>query len=334
MKRFRRITACIMTIICAVSIFGCTTSTADSDKIVLIMSDVQEGTHPTALSCDKFAQLVKEKSKGRIVVEVYHGDQLGTEAEQAEQVSVGGIDLARISTNILATYNDDLKALQALYLYSSDEQMWRMLNGEIGNSFLNSETMKRNGITGLTWYSGGSRNFYNNVKEITKPEDLKGLTIRVNTDSMVAFLEKCGATPKNVAYNDIFNSISSGAIQGAENNWPSYISTKHYEVAKYITVDEHTRIPEMIVASTESMSKLSASDQELIHQCAVETTQFQREKMAEYDQKAIKTAEESGCKVTYLTEAQVKAFQDAATAVNEKVSSKYISIINKIKAVQ
>ena len=334
MKKCKKIPALLLMIVCTVSMLGCSTSSASKDTIILIMSDVQEGTHPTAISCDKFAQLVKDKSKGRSIVEVYHGDQLGTESEQAEQVSVGGIDLARISSNVLASYNDELKALQALYLYSSDEQMWRMLNGDIGNSFLNSETMKKNGITGLTWYSGGSRNFYNNTKEITKPEDLKGLTIRVNTDSMVAFLEKCGATPKNVAYNDIYNSISSGAIQGAENNWPSYISTKHYQVAKYITVDEHTRIPEMIVASTESMSKLSAADQELIRQCAVETTQFQREKMAEYDNEAIKTAEEAGCKITYLTDSQVKAFQDAATEVNEKVSAKYINTINKIKAVK
>ena len=141
----------------------------------------------------------------------------------------------------MAAYYDDIKAFQALYLYSSEDDMWKVLDGEIGNEFLKAQQLKDNGLEGLCWVSGGSRNFYNNVRPITSPEDLAGLTLRVNTDSMFAFLESCGAKGVNVSYNDIYNSIEAGTIDGAENNWPSYISTGHYKVAPYITVDEHTR---------------------------------------------------------------------------------------------
>lgn len=328
MKKRVFLVALVLTFILAFT--GCGSK---DDVTTLIMADVQEGDHPTALACDEFAKLVKEKTDGRIEVEVYHGQTLGTEAEQIAQVTVGGIDFVRVSSPV-ATYYDDIKAFQALYLYGSEDDMWKVLDGQIGTEFLKAQELEDNGIEGLCWFSGGSRNFYNDVKPVTCPEDLNGLTIRVNTDSMFAFLEKCGAKGVNVSYGDIYNAIKDSTIDGAENNWPSYISTGHYEVAPYITVDEHTRIPEMIAASTETMNSLSKQDQEIIRECALEVSKLQRQWMQEYDEKAIKQAEEAGCQITYLTEAQVARFQDVAAPVNEQVSAKYIDIINRIKAAQ
>lgn len=328
MKKRIFLVGIIMTLMFAFT--GCGSS---QEVTTLIMADVQEGQHPTALACDEFAELVSKKTNGRIKIEVYHGQTLGTEAEQIAQVTVGGIDFVRVSSPI-STYYDDIKAFQALYLYGSEDDMWKVLDGSLGDEFLKSQKLKDNGIEGLCWISGGSRNFYNDVKEISSPEDLKGLTIRVNTDSMFAFLEKCGAKGINVSYGDIYNAISDGTIDGAENNWPSYISTGHYQVAPYITVDEHTRIPEMIVASTATMNKLSAADQEIIRECAKEAGLLQRQWMQEYDEKAIKEAEAAGCKITYLTKDQVAKFQSMAEPVNQQVSAKYMSIINRIKDAQ
>lgn len=310
---------------------GC--GSKDEDVVTLIMADVQEGEHPTALACDKFAELVKQRTGGKVVIEVYHGSTLGTEAEQIAQATVGGIDFVRVSSP-LSAYFDDIKAFQALYLYSNDDDMWKVLDGTIGNEFLKSQELKNNGLEGLCWVSGGSRNFYNNVKPITGPEDLAGLTLRVNTDSMFALLESCGAKGINVSYNDIYNAIEAGTIDGAENNWPSYISTGHYKVAPYITVDEHTRIPEMIVASTEAMSRLTSEQQQIVRECAQEAGKLQRQWMQEYDEKAIKQAEEAGCTITYLTKEQAAKFQSIAEPVNEKASAKYMAVIKRLKAAQ
>lgn len=328
MKKRIFLTGIIMTFI--FSLCGCGSKQATT---TLIMADVQEGTHPTALACDEFARLVNEKTDGRIEIEVYHGQILGTEAEQIAQVTVGGIDFVRVSSPV-STYYDDIKAFQALYLYGSEDEMWKVLDGQLGTEMLKSEELSSNGIEGLCWISGGSRNFYNDVKPITCPDDLKGLTLRVNTDSMFAFLEKCGAKGVNVSYGDIYNAISDGTIDGAENNWPSYISTGHYKVAPYISVDEHTRIPEMIVVSTETMSKLSQQDQQIIRECATEAGRLQRQWMQEYDQEAIKQAEEAGCQITYLTQEQVAQFQSVAESVNADVSANYIDTINRIKSAQ
>ncbi len=304
------------------------------ETITLIMAENQVSPHPTALSSDKFAELVKQRTNGRIIIEVYHGEVLGNEDEYTQQVAAGGIDFARVSTPKLVQYDSRLQAFQSLYLYSSEDAMWENLEGSFGDSFLKADNLKENGIEGLCWISGGARNFYNNKKVIESPEDIAGLTLRVNTTAMFGFLEKCGAKGVNVSYGDIYSSIKAGDIDGAENNWPSYISTGHYEVAKYITVDEHTRVPEMIVASVETMNSLSASDQEIIRECAKEAGELQRKWMKEYDEDAIKIAEESGCTITYLTEEQVKKFQDISTSVNEKTNADNIDIINEIKRLQ
>jgi tripartite ATP-independent transporter DctP family solute receptor len=304
------------------------------DGEIFIMADVQEPGHPTADSCDRFAEIVKEKTDGRVVIEVYHGSTLGAEADQVKQVTVGGIDFARVSTSPLSTYYDDLKAFQALYLFKNTEQMWRVLDGDIGTSMLHSQELTDNGIEGLCWFSGGSRNFYNNKKEIHSPSDLSGLTLRVNTDSMFSFLDACGANGINIAYNDILNSINSGVIDGAENNWPSYISTNHYTAAQYLTVDMHTSIPEMIIASSKAKERMSEEDWQTVQECALEISQYQRKALDDYDAEAIKTAQDSGCTITYLTDDEMSAFSQAAQTVNNEINAKYIDLITVIQNVE
>lgn len=289
-----------------------------SETVTLLMADVQVGEHPTAIACDKFAEMVTKKTKGRVKVEIYHGDTLGSEGEQIVQLTVGGIDIARISGQV-SNYDERLKAFQSLYLFETEEDMWKVLNGSKGDELLNSESLAENNLLGLAWFSGGSRNFYNNKKAIHTPEDLKGLNIRVNTDPMVKFLENQGATPLNIAYNDITNSINKGVIDGAENNWPSYISTGHYEVAKYITIDQHTCIPEMLLISKSAYDSLSDKDQEIVKECAKEISELQIKEMKAYEEEAIKNAKEAGCEITELTKAEAEKFRKAGKEVNEVV---------------
>lgn len=300
-----------------------------SESTTYIMSDVQEGEHPTAIACDNFAKKVYEETDGRINIEVYHGDALGSEAEQMKQVSVGGIDFARVSGPI-SSYEESFKVFQSLYLYDSEEDMWEVLESSVGDELLNAKGLTDNNILGLCWFSGGSRNFYNNQKVITKPEDLKGLTLRVNTDPMIKLVEKNGGTAVNIAYNDIYNSIKGGVIDGAENNWPSYISTNHYKVAQYITIDKHTCIPEMIIASKSALEGMSSEDQEIVKECAKEISKEQIEAFKEFDENAIETAKKAGCTVTELTKEQSAAFQEKGAQINAEVNAQYAEVIKKL----
>lgn len=317
----------IVWITCILMAFTMLTGCGKSEETtILLMSDVQEGDHPTALACDEFAKMVKDKTNGRISIEVYHGDTLGSEGDQLKQVTVGGIDFARISGQV-SSYETRLGAFQSLYLFESEDAMWEVLHGKIGDELLESPDLQDSNILGLAWFSGGSRNFYNNQKEIHTPSDLSGMSIRVNTDPMIKFLENAGATAKNIAYNDILDSIKSGVIDGAENNWPSYISTDHYKEAKYITIDQHTCIPEMLLVSKSAFEALSDKDQKIVKECAEKVAENQIQAMKDYEEKAIKTAKEAGCVITELTEDEAKQFQEAGQIVNEDVCADQMDTI-------
>lgn len=319
----------ISTLVAATAVFSLTACGEPDDQVTLLMADVQEGEHPTAVACDDFAELVYDRTDGRVNIEVYHGDTLGSEAEQMQQLTVGGLDLARVSGPI-SNYNEDFKAFQSLYLYDSEDDMWDILNGSVGDDLLNSDQFDKNNLVGLCWFSGGSRDFYNSQREIKSPEDLKGLTFRVTTDAMFALLEKNGAKGINIAYNDIYDSISGGVIDGAENNWPSYISTEHYKVAKYITIDQHCCIPEMIVMSKTCLESLSAKDQEIVKECAKEISEQQIQAMKDYEEDAIKQAEKEGVKVTYLSDEASKEFRKQGAEINEEISADLMDVIDRI----
>ncbi len=296
------------------------------ESAIYIMADVQEGDHPTAIACDKFAEMVYERTDGRIKIEVYHGDTLGQEVDQITQVAAGGIDFARLST-MVSTYEPRLTAFQLPYLFESEDAMWEVLKGPIGDELLKSESLAENNIEGLCWFSGGSRNFYNSQREIRQPSDLSGLTIRVNTDSMIKLVENCGGTPMNILYSDVYDALKDGLIDGAENNWPSYISTGHYEEAKYITIDQHVCIPEMIVASKSALDSMSAEDRAIVEECALEISDYQFRAMEEYEEEAIEIAEEAGCVITELTDDEVAAFLEAGAEVNAEVGAEYADVI-------
>ncbi len=323
MKKKALLLGCLMM---ALALTGCAGS---GESTTYIMSDVQEGDHPTAIACDRFAEMVYKETNGRINIEVYHGDTLGSEVEQMKQVTVGGIDFARVS-GPLSSYEEKMKVFQSLYLFETEDKMWEALNGPVGEELLNSPNFLKNNVVGLCWFSGGSRNYYNNQKEITSPADLAGLKLRVNTDPMIKQVEMNNGTPLNIAYNDIYSSIKGGVIDGAENNWPSYMSTGHYEVAKYITLDKHSCIPEMIIASKSALDGMSQEDQEIVKRCAKEISEWQIEAFHEYDEEAIEKAKEAGCVVTELTDDQMKAFREQGQQINQEVNGQFSDMMHQL----
>lgn len=313
---------------------GCSKLTSNKEVTTLFLANVNEEGSPTSIACDEFARLVKERTNGRIIIETYHNSVLADESSSVNQVQVGGIDFARVGVAALANFEDNLNALQLPYLYRDEEHMWKVLNGEIGQGFLNSENLKEKGIIGLTWYTGGSRNFYNTQKEIHTPEDLVGMNVRIKSKLHMEMVSAMGGIPNPMNYSDVYNALEKGTLDAAENNWSSYISSSHYKVAKYITIDEHLRIPELIIASKKSMEKLSEEDQKIIEECAKESTDIQLKLWKDFEEKAIKTAEDSGCKITYLTENELTLFKKSVESLYETEGAKYKDIVDAIKEVK
>lgn len=298
------------------------------EPIVLRLAETHPKDYPTTRGDQKFADLVEERTNGRIRIEVYHSSQLGQEKEAIEQVQFGGIDFTRISVSPLTGFAPQFNVLQMPYIFRDSAHEWAVLNGEIGEKLLNS--LESAGFVGLCWYDSGSRNFYNTEREIKTPADLKGLKIRVQQSEMtVNMISLLGAIATPMAFGEVYSGLQTGVIEGAENNWPSYESTKHYEVAKYITIDEHTRVPEITIASKIVMDKLSKEDQQIIKQAAKDSMAYQIAEWAKEDLKAEEKVKEAGCIITRLDD-KIE-FQRAMQPIYDKQPAENQALIIQIR---
>lgn len=309
-----------------------TAPAAAPKTIVLRLADNQPLAYPTVVGDEEFARLVGVYTNGRIKIEVYPQGQLADEKSAIEQVQFGGIDFTRVSISPLSSFQPLLNALQMPYLYRDSAHMWSVLNGEIGEFFLKS--MEEKGFVGLVYYDSGARSFYNTKKPIYTVADLKGMKIRVQESAlMMGLVQALGAVPTPMAYGDVYSALQTGVIDGAENNWPSYDSSSHFEVAKYLSIDEHTRVPEMIVASKISMDKLTAEDQALIKKAAKESQAVQVKAWADYEKKSEAKVRAAGSNINKITN-QAEFAAAMAPLYESQLNAAQREWVAKIKAVK
>ena len=300
-------------------------------KVVLRLAETHAQDYPTTKGDYEFARLVKERSGGRIEIQVYPGSQLCHETAVIQQVQFGAIDLTRVSISPLASFVPKLDAFQMPYVYRDEEHMWKVLKGQIGNDLLKS--LEPFGFIGLGWFESGSRSFYNSKRAIKTPADLKGLKIRVQeSELMMGLVSSFGAVPTPMPFGEVYSALQTGVVDGAENNWPSYFSTSHYEVAKYFTLDEHTRVPEIIIGSKISLGRLSKADQELIRKAAADAVDFQRKAWADYEKVSIDKVTAAGSQITKITDKG--PWQDAVKAMYAKKSKEVQALVAQIAAVK
>ncbi len=298
-------------------------------EYVLTYAENQPEDYPTTLGAYKFAELVKEKTDGRIQILIQANGVLGDEKTVVKQMQCGGIDFSRVS---LSTVTDDmpqLNVLQMPYLYNNSEHMWKVLEGKIGNNFLNS--FDSYDLIALSWYDAGARNFYSTSAPITCLEDMAGMRIRVQDSTLMKeMIIALGAEPVTSIYSEVYSYLEQGLADGAENNWPSYEVSSHYEVASYYTVDEHTRVPEIQLCSKVTWEKLSESDQKIIEECAKESAIYERALWVEREEQSRELVASKGVQITVLTKEEKEKFRNAVTGVYQEFCEEYMDIINEI----
>jgi len=332
MKMKKYVVFCAVLAICSF-IFSLSTPALAQQQIVLRLAETHAPDYPTTKGDYEFARLVEERTGGRIKIEVYPSAQLGEEKAALEAVQFGAIDFNRTSISPLSAFVPNLIALQMPYLYRDDEHMWKVINGPIGENYLNS--LEEFNFIGLGWFDGGARHFYNSRREIKTVSDLKGMKIRVQESKLMTDLVSClGAVPTPMPFGEVYSALQTGVIDGAENNIPSYYSTSHYEVAKYITLDGHSRIPEIIIASKLSWDKLSKEDQEIIRQAAKDAMPYQIKLWNEFEKSSEEKTREAGSVYTELTPEALEEFQKAVQPMYDELSPELREIVNQIRNVK
>lgn len=298
-------------------------------EYVFTYAENQPEGYPTTLGGNEFARLVKERTNGRIKIIVLADGELGDEQAVVKQLTFGGIDFTRASLSSLAEAIPKLNVLQMPYLYKNSEHMWKVLDGEIGDFFMNE--LDGSGLIALSWYDAGARNFYTLGKPITCLEDMKGIKIRVQESELMAnMVEALGATAVPMVYAEVYSALEKGTIDGAENNWPSYESMGHNKVAPYYTVDEHTRVPELQLCSQATWEKLSEEDREIIKQCARESALYERRLWEAREKESEQAVIKEGVEVTVLSEEEKERFREAVLDVYSKYCAEDMDIVERI----
>ncbi|NWF92101.1 MAG: TRAP transporter substrate-binding protein [Syntrophaceae bacterium] len=307
-------------------------SKASAGPMVMRVGETHAQDYPTTKGLYEFARLVKERSNGRIVIEIYHSKQLGEERAVIEQVQLGAVEMTRVSVSAASAYVRDLDALQLPYLYRNSDHMWKVLNGPIGAEIL--KKLEASNFIGTGWFEAGSRNFYTK-RQVKTVSDLKGMKIRVQqAPLMVGMIEALGAVAAPLPFGEVYSALKTGVIDGAENNWPSYLSTSHYEVAKYFIVDEHTRVPEITLGSKKVFDKLSKEDRALIIKAHQDAVPYQIKLWNDFEKVAEKAVREKGSVITEVSPAEKKKFMDAMKPLYDKQPAEILAVAKKIREVK
>ncbi|RJY09905.1 TRAP transporter substrate-binding protein [Aurantiacibacter aquimixticola] len=251
---------------------GCSSRLGDG---LLTSVDTHVNGYPTVEAVRRFGELLSERTGGRLALRIYAGGQLGNERDTLEITTFGGLDFNRVN---LAPLNsiEPLTIVAALpFIFETTEHMRAVVDGEIGEEILAS--LERHGLIGLCFYDSGARSFYNTRGPITRPEDMRGLKLRVpGSDLYIDMVRSLGADAVPMPLDEVYQSLAQGVIDGAENNWPSFESGRHFEVARYYSLTRHLLAPEVFVMSKASWDDLSAADREIVRQSAKDSVPYMR----------------------------------------------------------
>ena len=259
-------------------------------------ADTQSEDYPTVQALRYMGRLIEERSGGRLQIRVFHSRQLGEEKETIEQTRVGTIDLNRTNVALVGTFVPATNVLAMPFLFRSIEHLQKVLDGPIGNEILNS--FEPYGFVGLAFYDSGARSIYNSVRPVRSLADLKGLRIRVQQSELMAeMIRAFGAEPVQMPYGQVLTALATRLIDGAENNWPSFVTTDHYKYAGYYTITEHTMTPEVLVMSLKAWQSLSDDDRNIFREAALRSSQFMREKWRDLEERSRQQAEAAGVEI-------------------------------------
>ena len=230
------------TALCAALVLATASITAGSalaqQKLVLKASDVHPPGYPTVVAIEDLGKKLDKATNGRLTVQMYPSMQLGGEKEAIEQAQVGAIAFARVSVGALGPVVDDLNVFNLPYVFRNTAHMQKVIDGPIGKELLDKVTNSGKGLVGLCWMDAGARSFYNTKHPIKNMADLKGMKVRVMGNPMfVDMANSMGGNGIAMGYDQVFNALQTGVVDGAENNPPSFVFDNHYQVAKFYTID-------------------------------------------------------------------------------------------------
>lgn len=309
--------------------FGC----ADKKEItVLRLAHGLSADHSVHKAMVFMAERLDEKSEGKLKLKIYPSEQLGAERECLEMLQFGSLAMTKVSAAVMESFAEEYKVMGLPYLFESKAHAFEVLDGEIGKEILQSG--EKFWLKGLGFYDSGYRSFYTKERPINTPSDLEGMKVRVmKSNTAIEMVQAMGGSPTPISWGELYTALQSGVVDAAENNPPSFYLSRHYEVCKYYSIDQHTQVPDVLLISQIIWNKLSEEEQQWVQEAADESVVRQRVLWEASEQEAMEAVQAAGVEVNYP---EKEPFQEEVQTVYEdfRDNEKLYSIIQRIKAVQ
>lgn len=271
--------------------------------------------YPNTAALEEFAESVTERTDGRISAQMYNNAVLGDQPDAIEQVRNGALAFGNFNMGPMGPIVPETNVLSLPFIFDSIDHMHEVMDGEIGQQF--ADALAEKNLVVLSWFDSGARSLYNTQHPIHTPEDVSGLKIRVmNNDLYVDMIEALGGNATPMAYGEVYQSLRTGVLDGAENNYPSFESSNHYEAAEYYSLTEHLIIPECLCIAKARWEGLSEEDQEIVREEAVKASELQRQLWVEGSQESRNIVLDAGVEINEVEDKA--AFQELMEPVYAK----------------
>jgi tripartite ATP-independent transporter DctP family solute receptor len=298
------------------------------DGRVLKLAHALDTSHPVHQAMVHMAARAAELSGGGLRIDIHPSGQLGEERELIEMLQIGSIAMTKVSASPLESFVPEMRVFSIPYLFRDQEHLWQVLDGEIGANLLAAGTDHY--LRGLGYYDAGPRSFYSTDTPIRTPEDLAGLKIRVQqSNTSVRMVRVLGGSATPIDWGELYSALQQGVVDGAENNPPSFYLSRHYEVCRFYTLDEHTWVPDILLISTHVWDRLTAQEKVWLREAAQASVTVQRRLWRESTQEALEAVQAAGVEIIRPDK---EAFRRAAAPMFE--SFRGTPIHDLIRAIQ
>ena len=296
-------------LLAVLALAGCA---VEQDTTVIKLGHALDTDHPVHRAMEFMAERLVEESGGTMEIEIYPSQQLGTEREMLELLQIGSLDMTKVSSSVLENFAPEYQVLSLPFVFRDDAHRFAVLEGPIGDELLAAPEPYR--LRGLAFYDAGSRSFYTVDRPVQTPGDLQGLKIRVQESATAMDMVRAlGGSPTPIAWGELYTALQQGVVDGAENNPPSFYLSRHYEVAKYYVLNEHTAVPDVLIVGTTLWDRLTPQQQRWLRNAATASVEVQKELWRESTEEALAAVQEAGVEVITADKSPFETAVEAMT---------------------
>jgi TRAP-type transport system periplasmic protein len=293
---------------------------ADIKERTIKYAVIYDIKHPHGLGAQKFADLVAQRSDNKIKVKIFPNASLGGEVAIISAMQGGTVEMTAVATSQLVGVIKDFAALDLPFLFSNEKEVDRVVEGSIGKTFL--DKMPEKGLVGLSFFEHGFRNMTNSRRPVTKLEDIQGLKIRVEQNSVaIDTWNTLGANAVPMPFPELYGALEQKAVDGQENPYSTVDSSKFYEVQKYLSVTKHKYTPLVVTLSKKFWDQLSADEKKIIQDAAVEAAVYQRKANRDLSEQYLQSLKKVGMQINEIPAAELVRMRAKVQPVVDKYSA-------------